>query len=201
MQRALGEAMRRLDLTDDLRDRHRALLADAVKHADGYVLDGWTGPAPEDLLPAMADLLEAMNDAPMDELEWDDERMDPARVRRGEEYRAEMGWRTHRVVARHEVSGELAGLTEVAVHPEGWTHAFQLDTCVARAHRGHRLGLVLKLAMLQRLADLEPQLRVIDTWNAASNLHMIGVNEALGCRVVYTSAEWQLSVAEALSGP
>jgi hypothetical protein len=51
---------------------------------------------------------------------------------------------------------------------------------------------LLKIAMLQWLADEEPQLRMLDTWNAASNAHMIEVNEILGYQVVATGIEWQL---------
>jgi hypothetical protein len=36
---------------------------------------------------------------------------------------------------------------------------------------------------LQRLAEAEPQIRQIDTGNAASSRHMISINEALGFRV------------------
>jgi hypothetical protein len=67
----------------------------------------------------------------------------------------------------------------------------QNDTSVGRAHRGHRLGLLLKIEMLRWLSDVEPQLRVLDTWNAASNAYMIAVNEQLGYRVLDESIEWQ----------
>jgi RimJ/RimL family protein N-acetyltransferase len=54
---------------------------------------------------------------------------------------------------------------------------------VTRPHRGHRLGLLVKTAMLQWLAEAEPQLERIITWNAVANEHMIGINEALGYEV------------------
>ena len=59
------------------------------------------------------------------------------------------------------------------------------------AHRGHRLGLVLKIAMLYWLREEEPQLRIVDTWNAASNAHMIRVNEMLGYQVMAEAIVWQ----------
>ena len=67
----------------------------------------------------------------------------------------------------------------------------QFDTSVVRAHRGHRLGLLLKIEMLRWLGDVEPQLRVLDTWNAATNEHRIAVNERLGYRVIGEAIEWQ----------
>ena len=62
------------------------------------------------------------------------------------------GMRAYTVAARHDASGELGGLTVVEVGSERPEWAFQALTAVARAHRGHRLGLRLKLAMLDLLA-------------------------------------------------
>jgi RimJ/RimL family protein N-acetyltransferase len=60
-----------------------------------------------------------------------------------------------------------------------------------REHRGHRLGLFLKIAMLRWLAEQEPQLRYLETWNAASNAHMIRVNEILGYQHIAEVIECQ----------
>jgi len=59
----------------------------------------------------------------------------------------------------------------------------QADTAVARHHRGHRLGLLLKIDMLRWMAEAEPQLTIIETWNNVDNRFMIDVNEALGYRL------------------
>lgn len=85
----------------------------------------------------------------------------------------------------------MAGHTVVAVEDERPHLGFQNDTEVAPAHRGHRLGLRLKIEMLQRLREIEPQVVRIDTWNAESNGHMVAVNEQLGCFVVGRSVEMQ----------
>jgi hypothetical protein len=45
--------------------------------------------------------------------------------------------------------------------------------------------------MLVWLAEIEPQLESIDTWNAESNDHMIGVNERLGYRVLGRALQFQ----------
>jgi hypothetical protein len=97
----------------------------------------------------------------------------------------------HRLVARDRRSGALAGHTVVAVDSERPWFAEQYDTSVLRAHRGHRLGLLLKISMLLHLREIEPQLTMLDTWNAASNEHMVAVNEALGYRVLARGSEWQ----------
>jgi hypothetical protein len=71
----------------------------------------------------------------------------------------------------------------MAVDPAdpGW--GFQMNTVVRREHRGHRLGLLLKIAMMELLATTEPQLERIVTWNGQSNEYMISVNEAMGYTV------------------
>ena len=60
-------------------------------------------------------------------------------------------------MARHDASGELAALSEVIVEPAdpGWGH--QAITAVTRKHRGHRLGLLVKVAMMDWLATAEPR--------------------------------------------
>ena len=59
-----------------------------------------------------------------------------------------------------------------------WGH--QELTAVVRAHRGHRLGLLTKVAMLELLAEREPGLRFVETSNGETNAHMVAINEALG---------------------
>jgi RimJ/RimL family protein N-acetyltransferase len=54
---------------------------------------------------------------------------------------------------------------------------------VARPHRGHRLGLLVKAAMMEWLMAAEPGLERILTENASSNRHMIAINEELGYQV------------------
>jgi hypothetical protein len=48
--------------------------------------------------------------------------------------------------------------------------------------------------MVRWLAEEEPQLRTLDTWNAASNTHMIRVNEVLGYEVLALGINWQRRV-------
>ena len=91
-------------------------------------------------------------------------------------------YETH-VAAIADATGEMAALTEVAINPEHPDWAFQQLTAVTRAHRGHRLGLLVKTVMLEWLASAEPRVERVATGNAASNKHMIAVNEALGYEV------------------
>jgi hypothetical protein len=125
----------------------------------------------------------AMNDAPHDAgVEpdiWDEQR-----IRDREEGRlALIGSRRYMVIAVCADSGEMVALSELRVGPDVLDWGFQGNTVVARQHRGHRLGLLVKAAMLEWLVDAEPEMRRVVTWNAASNRHMIAINEELGFQV------------------
>jgi GNAT superfamily N-acetyltransferase len=170
------------------------LVKEAVEHSSHYELLRMPMPVPEELVDRTVAMTAAINDAPTDDIDWEDEVFSPERLRDFERSLAEHGRRVYRLAARHRATGDLAGQTIVAVDTELPWLGHQLDTSVLREHRGHRLGLLLKGTMLHWLAEEEPQLLEIDTWNAASNDHMIAVNEALGYRVVGTATGFQVHV-------
>jgi GNAT superfamily N-acetyltransferase len=157
---------------------------EALPRASDYALERWTGPTPEDRLEELATMASAINDAPRDDLDMEDEVFTAERMRAYETAVAGHDERLYRVVARHVPSGSLAAQTVVAVSADEPTWGDQHDTTVVRAHRGHRLGLLLKAEMMRWIREAEPQVETIDTWNAESNDHMIGVNEILGYRIM-----------------
>jgi GNAT superfamily N-acetyltransferase len=162
--------------------------------AAGYAVLDWSGRAPEACLDGVARLNQVMGDAPHG-AEEEVLRWDTARVREVDQLRLSMGLRHYSVAAREEATGKLAGLTELSVDPDDPKWGHQEMTAVARAHRGHRLGLLLKVAMLELLAEREPQIQRILTYNGESNNHMIAVNEALGYQVSGGLRCWLLPVA------
>jgi RimJ/RimL family protein N-acetyltransferase len=172
-----------------------AVRDEAAALAGDYELVRVEGWSPDALLPDLVELTASINDAPVDELEWEDEIYSPERVRAYEQAQIESGFRLRRLVARHRPTGQLAGHTVVVVDTERPEIAEQHDTSVVRAHRGHRLGLLLKAEMLLWLAEAEPQLERVYTWNAESNRHMIAVNERLGYRPIGLAAEFQRRTA------
>lgn len=166
-----------------------------AQHAPEYELLRVSVPVPDDLIGPLATLWGDINDAPTDDLEVEDEVFPVGRIRGYERAQLERGDRLYQVVARDRRTGEMAGHTIVAVDGERPHLGDQHDTTVARAHRGHRLGWLLKVEMLRWLAESEPQLTQIDTHNAESNRHMIAVNEDLGYRVVARSVSFQRNLA------
>ena len=168
----------------------------AADRAPAYELVRRVGASPEGELEAVAALTAAINDAPTDDLEIEDEVFPAARIRDYETAQLARGYRLHRVVARHRETGELAGHTVVAVDGERPHLAHQHDTAVVRGHRGHGLGLLLKTDMLLWLRETQPEVESIDTWNTESNDHMIAVNEELGYRVMGRALEFQRSLTD-----
>jgi GNAT superfamily N-acetyltransferase len=156
----------------------------AGQAAVGYSVVSWAGPVPEEFIDQVAALYNALGDAPHD-ADSAPEVWDAQRIReRLNTSRGRYGTVLYTVAAQHDASGELAALTEVSVDSAdpGWGH--QTITAVIRKHRGHRLGVLVKIAMMDLLATAEPRLERIVTWNTDSNQHMIAVNEALGYTIL-----------------
>src|SRR5215469_13667798 len=195
----LVDAQRVMDVRAMGDEQLARLRETAEQAAEGYSLVSWTGLVPEDFLEQAAVLFAALNDAPHDPhiapAAWDAQRV----RERVNDLRPHYGMRIYAIAAVQGDTGAPAALTEVAVDPAdpGWGH--QMLTGVTREHRGHRLGLLVKAAMLEWLRAAEPALERIHTWNAASNRYMIAVNEALGYMILGQPAMmWRLEAAAML---
>ena len=177
-ERSHSHHVRRLDLHDLPSPE---LVAAAEEASRDYDVERIAGPCPDELLGDMKVLREAMNDAPEP---GEPETFPPDRIRGEEESLARGHQTAYTVVARHRASGEPAGLSFVCVHELRPLIAAQEDTSVVRGHRGHRLGLRMKLDLLDWLRAERSDVESVDTWNAPENAPMIAINDALGCRIV-----------------
>ena len=145
----------------------------------GYRVEYHPGGPPDELLEAYAQAkLEAQSDE--DDLELAPRSSDPQRLRDSLDTLHRRGLKPYIVLAIHEASGVVAGLTEVVVpaqHPE---RADQYDTIVVRDHRGYGIDRAIKARMLFELRPAEPGLLEVQTWNAQHNESMLKVNAELG---------------------
>jgi len=175
----------------------RETLADLVSTADdtepiNYVLETSIDGIPESWLGDRAELQRRMStDAPLGELQLEEENWDADRVRDQFATVLAMGRRVVETVARHVPSGRLVGYTQVQVSPETPTLGYQQDTLVVAEHRGHALGLRLKAANTAAVMEQLPEVTAIRTWNADDNTHMLAVNRRLGYEVDAHLREWQ----------
>ena len=191
----MTETRRRLVLPP--RDPHtlRDLETSARAAARGYRLVQWTGPTPTQWGADLAVLIARMStDAPTGELAVPPRRWDADRVRERDSARLANGVRPV-VTAAQAGDGHLVAYTEAVTCVVEDGFADQSDTLVAPAHRGHRLGLWIKLANLELLLRAHPEVRAIDTFNADDNRWMIAVNEAMGFAPLLRVRDWELDVA------
>jgi RimJ/RimL family protein N-acetyltransferase len=165
--------------------------AQATAAAAGYTLVSWAGSTPPEYWEGLAGVLNAFADAPVDE-GYERAAWSADRVR--DEFDFITRWdgvRRYSLAAMHAETGEMAGLTQVYTTLEEPAWAQQGLTAVARAHRGHRVGLLVKTAMLDWLADAEPDVEHITTDNADSNEYMIAINDLLGFEILSPPYQWQ----------
>jgi GNAT superfamily N-acetyltransferase len=179
-----------LPLDEALLDK---LAGEAAERHGGYELLSWQDRCPEELVDAYAALQGTFAmEAPQGDLEREAEAWDADRVRFTEEQslaQGRHGW----ITVAMAPDGSLAGNTELYVGEQDAAKAYQWGTLVSPPHRGHRLGLALKVRNHQELQRTHPEPVVVHTWNGEQNTFMNAVNAKLGFRPVELSQEWQRS--------
>jgi mycothiol synthase len=174
----------------DLVDYHRLVLASGrIDRPDEeppscYRLARWTGAAPAALVESYAEARAAIHDAPAADSTFRHPSWTVGRVRAHERDLCDRGVEQRVVVAVHEATRAVVGLTELELHPNPPDLGFQSDTAVSAAHRGHGLGRFMKAAMVRWLVEERPAVRRIGTSTAADNTSMIAVNHQTGYRTV-----------------
>jgi GNAT superfamily N-acetyltransferase len=159
---------------------------EALAASADYELRGWTGPVPDELLIPMCRMDSmVLREVPMGGLGMAPEQVDTARLRAKEAATAAHRKTGINTVAVHKGTGDVAAHTRVDVYDDpAAAHGHVLITIVDPAHRGHRLGLLVKLANLRQLREEFPQVAELWTANADVNAPMIAINERLGYRPV-----------------
>ena len=169
-----------------------AALGAAIAASPGYRVEVWEGAVPEHRLDDLARLHERMStDAPSAELEITPEVWDADRVRSLDELRAKTGTPMLTAAAEHLESGRLVAFSELSVPVELDLAVQQQDTLVLREHRGHRLGMLTKIANLAALDREHPGHSSVITFNAEENRPMLDVNEAIGFEPFVYEAVWK----------
>jgi GNAT superfamily N-acetyltransferase len=102
------------------------------------------------------------------------------------------------VLAVHESTGAVAGLTEVVVPRQRPGRADQYDTIVVPEHRGYGIGRAIKARMLFELRAAEPKLVEVQTWHALEKEPMLKVNAELGFLPDREWREYEADVADLL---
>lgn len=163
-----------------------------------YRLHHWTDRCPERWLEAVAALENQAGadvDPDLDIPVEQDMVFDGGILREAEDVAIAQGRRTVVTAVEHLATGTLAGLTTITVLAHRADVVFQDDTIVLQEHRGNKLGLLIKVANMERLTEQFPDARVIYTWNAPENRYLLTVNQQLGFRTAGVTGIWQKELA------
>ena len=158
-----------------------AARADAVaaSHA-AYRLETFTAPLPEELQASYCAVENQLAvDAPTGAADFEEEAMTPETYREEVESLTRQG-RTMLATVALDSFGRVVGFNDLVIPADDSGTVLQWGTLVHRDHRGHRLGMALKVRGLQELARRHPERTNVRTWNAEQNAHMVGINVELG---------------------
>ncbi len=168
-----------------------------------YALHQWLDSCPEAWLEEIARLESVMgaaggsvagpaDDGVVEEAGDDaDEPWTGERLREAEALALARGRRTLVTAVEESASGTLVGFTSISVLGHRSDVVFQDDTVVLPEHRGIELGLLIKVANMEMLAEHFPLARTIYTWNASENTYMLEVNGKLGFVHAGVTGRWQ----------
>lgn len=170
-----------------------SLVDDAIDRCGRqYAVREWIDVCPERWRDDLAVLYTRMStDAPSAELSPPEDVWTADRVIEYETRFMEGTITTLFVAVEHLATGTLVGFTSLAVARDPNRAVRQLDTIVLHEHRGHRLGMLLKVANLAHLERVAPGRPSVITFNAEENTHMLRVNEAVGFAPIGYDGAWK----------
>ncbi|HEX4788529.1 MAG TPA: GNAT family N-acetyltransferase [Actinospica sp.] len=169
-----------LDLTEVDPGKYEAWAAGSAKNA-GYRFVRWVDRCPDELAESYCTAMDAMRDAPLEDMKFEHPKADLERLRGREEHSAGYGIRRH-VLAAVDAEGNVAGFNIFAATPDEPQSIDIWDTAVIGEHRGHGLGLRIKAAATLWMREEYPQARWVETFNNHGNEHMLNVNLTMGYR-------------------
>ncbi|HIV57187.1 MAG TPA: GNAT family N-acetyltransferase [Candidatus Stackebrandtia faecavium] len=192
---ALVSVNRRADLAMADVAAEERLHAETRAASVDYETIAWNTRLPEELYAPLAVLNSTfLEDVPLGDLNIEPEKFDADQMRLSDDLGIKAGLFLCGVVARPKGSEKIVATTVVGVATQPGDHAQQFITMVDRNHRGHKLGLRIKLENHAQLRHLRPQVRYMNTDNAGSNAHMVAINDAVGYRPLDYLYEYQRAI-------
>jgi GNAT superfamily N-acetyltransferase len=174
--------------------------AEAEPYLEGYRLETFDGPIPEELAPSFCHLLGLLaSEAPTGDLDFEPEVVPIEALRAREKAIVEQG-RTVFTTLAIDSAGEAVADTVLGVSPDDTENVMQWATLVRSDHRGHRLGLAVKVRNLRAMQAAFPDRKRIWTQNSEGNDHMVSINEKLGFTPVEVVLEFQRKAVDGSPG-
>jgi GNAT superfamily N-acetyltransferase len=153
----------------------------------------WNGACPPEHLNAFVVARNAINDAPLGDIEIHDEVFTAESTSREFEAFEAVGWEIQALLAL-DPSGEAAALTTVCINGHRPEASWQGDTAVLDHQRRRGIGRWIKAEMWRRLRANRPDITHLRTGNAESNDAMLAINVAMGYEPVHVMAGWQAEI-------
>jgi len=164
----------------------------------GYRIEYYPGGPPPELYASYAYAKEAARAAVIDDLALRPSSYDSERLAASLRTLHARGLKPYIVLAVHEPTETIAGLTEVVVPAQRPTRADQYDTIEVPTHRGYGISRAIKARMLFELRAAEPHLLDVQTWNALENEPLLQVNAELGFKPDREWREYEADVVDLL---
>jgi GNAT superfamily N-acetyltransferase len=178
-------------------DRLRALAAEARTHHPDHRIRTYVDDVPSELLASYCHLRNQVAlDAPTGDVELEARALTPEIVLQRQAIAKEQGRTTYLAFAV-DPGGDAVAYTSLVAPAQEPVYVYQSGTLVRRDHRGHRLGLAVKVANLISLQQHCPGRRLVNTENAGGHGPMVRINEQLGFRPVEVLADFQRIVSVA----
>ena len=179
----------------------QTLAAEASPHHTAYRIESFTGDLPDELLASYCTLSNQLGvDAPTGDLDFEADSMSPQLWLERVAAEKEIG-RVRFTTLAIDASGTGVAYTDLIVPPEPSPDVWQWGTLVHREHRGHRLGMAVKVRNLQRLAAADTCRARVLTSNAETNSHMVDINARLGFEAIEVRPMFELRLDDGIATP
>ncbi|UNK69840.1 GNAT family N-acetyltransferase [Microbacterium sp. H1-D42] len=160
-----------------------------------YEIISWADACPPEWRPAYLAMRNQMNaDVPRGDADVEPVLLTDQRLASSEQLLA-ASYRILVAAARHRATGAFAGYSVVFLPHEDVELAWQDATLVMPEHRGHRIGLALKRANLERIAAQHPSRRVAHTWTDPDNTAMYRTNKRVGFQRAEVTCEMEQKIS------
>jgi GNAT superfamily N-acetyltransferase len=161
---------------------------------DDYELVSWIGRTPDEYMDTMCRIDSTiLEEIPLGEIDLEPEHVDADLKNAHADRHEAMGGQVVQTIAVDPQTREAVANTCFFLH-EGQADIYQGITIVDPKHRGHRLGMLVKIANLRLLRENFPHVRRIWTDNADVNAPMININQRLGYEIVDGATEFQIKL-------
>ena len=176
----------------------QTLAIETRPHHAAYRIESFVDALPHELLASYCAVSNQLAvDAPTGAVDFEAESMTPELWLERVAKEKEMG-RTRLTTVATDGAGSVVAYTDLILPPAPSPDVWQWGTLVHRDHRGHRLGMAVKVANLQHLAAASSDRARVLTCNAETNAHMVDINVRLGFEAIEVCPMFELRIENAV---